>query len=271
VQNTARKQRETACEPTNPMFLVASPKSLVADRLIEFDPRRPPADAFHEIGDIGCAGLGATSSISIDRNGVAWVIANGGVVAFSVSDASCKRPWQVPDDDHAWSSGVFVRDPTAPSGERFYAVAKDASRAIGWLDTTHASVKPHVSGRVRVLSDNPLLGEAKLAATPDGKLFGLWVDYPSPFIQEIELPTGKATGRRWTAGDPSAERMDSVVFTLWNGVFYVFVVTIDSTGYRSSLRTVDRKTGAYQIAMDDLPYVVTAAGTSACAPMGDGR
>jgi len=61
---------------------------------------------------------------------------------------------------------------------------------------------------------------------------------------------------RWTRHD--------YAFAHWGGVFYIFVTSDTST-----VRAIDRKTGAYQLVLDNLPYRITGAGVSTCAPERD--
>jgi hypothetical protein len=57
-------------------------------------------------------------------------------------------------------------------------------------------------------------------------------------------------------------------FAQWGGKFYIFVTTTDLLTSNSTVRVIDRQTGAYEGAvLENLPYIIVGAGVSTCAPV----
>jgi hypothetical protein len=55
-------------------------------------------------------------------------------------------------------------------------------------------------------------------------------------------------------------------FAQWGGIFFVFVTTTSGP----QVRSVNRQTGEAKVVMGSIPYRVTGAGVSTCAPERDG-
>jgi len=89
-------------------------------------------------------------------------------------------------------------------------------------------------------------------------------------VQEIDRATGAPRGQRWMLGKASLGDVTAYAFAQYAGVFYIFVTTTDDDFEMSStVRAIDRATGAYRVVLDHLPYRITGAGVSTCAPERD--
>lgn len=234
------------------------------ENLLSFDPRKLPGDPFSLIGRLQCGGGGSPFSMSVDRNGVAWVLYNdGNVFEVSITDASCKATGY-----HVGSSGDvtfgmgFATDAAGAKTEKLYIAANRAPSDLSFIDTT---AEPPVAHRVATIEASQA-SHPELTGTSEGRLYGFYpVEGGTSFVQEIDKRSGAAVGTRWELGD-TLDFVNAYAFAHWGGVFYIFVTTTDGP----SVRAIDRRTGAYKVALDRVPYRITGAGVSTCAPERDG-
>ena len=65
--------------------------------------------------------------------------------------------------------------------------------------------------------------------------------------------------------------LGGAAFAQWGGVFYIFATVDDPDDFESNstVRTVDRTTGRYRTIMTHVPYRISGAGVSTCAPERD--
>jgi len=235
-----------------------------SDQLRSFDPRKLPGDPFELIGPLRCTALGGPFSMAIDRHGVGWVVyGHGEMFKISTDDASCRPTSFVPIARFGMG---FVTDGPGAKTEQLFLAADDPTRALYAVDTAH-SVTPHPVGAITAgETQNP-----ELTGTSEGKLFGFYpmTDRPS-FVQEIDRSTGGPKGPRWPLGKAPLGNVNAYAFAQWGGVFYIFVTTIDDEGrVDAAVRAVDRATGTYRTVMENLPFRITGAGVSTCAPERD--
>ncbi len=107
----------------------------------------------------------------------------------------------------------------------------------------------------------------ELTGTSGGRLFGFYPMMNAPsFVQEIDRATGGPRGPQWSLGD-EALSIEAWAFAQWGGVFYVFVTTGDG----NMVYAVDPRTNDARVVRRDLPFRITGAGVSTCAPERDGR
>lgn len=233
------------------------------DNLIAFDPRKLPADPLRLIGKLGCHGAGGPFSMAVDRHGVAWVLYSGGeLFKVSITDATCERAPYQPGRLGLFGMGYASDAPGAPT-EHLY-VATNGRRLLASIDTEAASPSDRILGEMTAPSDE----SPELTGTRDGKLYGFYPNLSTPsFVQEVDRRSGEPVGPRWQLdGDPLGT-VSAWAFAQWGGTFYVFVTGDDGLG--SSVRAIDRKTGTSRTVLEHLPYVITGAGVSTCAPEKD--
>ena len=240
-----------------------------ADNLSSFDPRKLPHDPFHRIGPLQCGHHAfGPFSMSIDRHGVAWVLYHDGALfKVSIADASCQPTAYVPGAAGFFRFGMgFVTDKPGGMAEQLFLASSTAPHALGTIDTAH-DLLPHVVGTLTTADDsNP-----ELTGTSEARLFGFYPQENGPsFVQEINRATGAPRGQRWMLGKASLGRVSAYAFAQWAGVFYIFATVSDDTGNdNSTVRAVDRATGAYRVVLEHLPYRISGAGVSTCAPERD--
>jgi hypothetical protein len=239
-----------------------------ANELLSFDPRRLPRDPFRKIGRLDCNGRRGPYSMSVDRHGIAWIVYDDGeLFKVSITDATCDR---VPYDPgtsefHRFGMG-FVTDTPGGTTEKLFLSADNGSHALGSIDTAHGLAPVRVGTLTAATDRSP-----ELTGTSEARLFGFYPMRGEPsFVQEIDRTTGAGQGKRWTLGATSLGEVNAWAFAQWAGVFYVFVTTYDDNfALDSTVRAVDRATGTYRVVLDHLPYRITGAGVSTCAPERD--
>jgi hypothetical protein len=240
-----------------------------ANDFLRFDPRKLPGDPFERIGTLHCGGeLSGPFSMSVDRHGVAWLnYEDGALFKVSIADAKCQPTTFVPGAGGFLTFGMgFATDRPGSTTEKLFIAADDPSRALGYLDTT-GDLTPHAVGVLTAVeARNP-----ELTGTSEARLFGFYPMTGSPsFVQEINRANGAPRGPRWPLGKAPLASVVAYAFAQWAGVFYIFVTTSDDgLDTDSTVRAIDRTTGAYRMVRDHLPYRITGAGVSTCAPERD--
>ena len=116
------------------------------------------------------------------------------------------------------------------------------------MDLSKISSGPNPPEDVNVLVEVPLGGE--------------------PIKYEIDKASGAGTGPQRPIPGGLGGTVAAWAFAQWGGKFYIFVTTQDFLGTtNSTVRTIDRMTGQYQLVSQNLPYRIVGAGVSTCAPV----
>ncbi|MEJ7596567.1 MAG: hypothetical protein WKG01_01550 [Kofleriaceae bacterium] len=236
-----------------------------ARNFMSFDPRKLPKDPFTLIGKLNCGrAFGSPFSMSIDRHGVAWVVYDDGeLYKVSIADARCSRSGFTAGSSGSSTFGMgFVTDEAGGKTEKLYIANNDGSHVLSAIDTNRSTPTASAVGRIDATHDqNP-----ELTGTSEGKLFGFFPGSTGPsFVQEIDRKSGASRGTRWNLGT-DALFITAYAFAHWGGTFYIFITANGTT----TVRTINRKTGDYQTVIDNIPYRITGAGVSTCAPEQDG-
>ena len=228
------------------------------DQLMSFDPRKLPNDPFKLVGVMNCSAAGSPFSMSVDRSGTAWVLyTDGSVHEVSTIDATCKPSGFATNSTFGMG---FTSDEPGSKHETLYVAINDGSHGLATIDTQKDVPAIKNVGHLPFTSRHP-----ELTGTSEGKLFGFFPEGPGSysFVHEIDKTTGFFIGNRMPMGD-QLDFVGAYAFAHWGGVFYIFVSSDTST-----VRAIDRKTGAYQMLMDNLPTRIVGAGVSTCAPERD--
>ena len=233
------------------------------DNFLSFDPRKLPDDPFHLIGRLQCGGgmAGSPFSMSVDRNGVAWVLySSGQLFKVSISDAKCTPAPRV-DRGYSLFGMGFASDAPGAQTEKLYVAGADTLNGLGYLDTTVAPPTFHSVGTITATGSH----NAELTGTADAKLYGFYPEADSPsFVQEIDRKSDAPRGPKWNLGGAPLGGVSAWAFAQWGGVFYIFVTATDGLG--STVRAIRRSTGDYKVVLQNLPYHISGAGVSTCAP-----
>ena len=235
------------------------------NNLRSFDPRKLPGDPFKLVGRLTCEPYGAPYSMAADRDATAWVeYQDGQMFQVSITDASCK-PSAYQNDALGTTYGMgFVTDAPGSTNETLFLAINDDSHGLVSVDTKQRAPRPRKLGTIAATE----YMNAELTGTSEAKLFGFYPMTNEPsFVQEIDRQTGAALGPRWPLGAAPLGAVSAYAFAQWGGVFYVFA----TTNGNSTVRAVNRKTGEYRTVLEDLPFRITGAGVSTCAPERDGQ
>ena len=240
-----------------------------ANDLLSFDPRKLPHDPFQRIGKLACGDpVGGPFSMSVDRHGVAWVVYNDGqLFKVSITDAKCRAaPYAAGARGFRRFGMGFVTDAPGGTTEKLFISSDEDSHELGVLDTEH-DLTPHPVGTLTASGEI----SPELTGTSEARLFGFYPERARrSFVQEINRATGAPQGQRFLLGKAPLGEISAYAFAQYAGVFYIFVTTSDDDlEQRSTVRAIDRATGTYRVVLDHLPYRITGAGVSTCAPEHD--
>lgn len=257
---------EQTCEDDNTklIYLVST-----SNDFLSFDPRKLPKDPFHRIGTLKCPheGFGSPFSMSVDRNGIAWVLyGDGRMFKVHITDAKCEATTYQPFTSGALTFGMgFSTDKPGGDSEKLYIAANDSTFDLSSIDTKDLAPK-HI-GRLAAAEDqNP-----ELTGTSEARLFGFYPSFSAPsFVQEINRNTGGAIGKKLFLGSEPLGEISAYAFAQWGGVFYIFATVSDEFGdQNSTVRTIDGTTGKYRTIMSHVGFRISGAGVSTCAPERD--
>ncbi len=248
-------------------------------RLLSFDPR-DEAYTFELLGNLGCpagapypgwGGFGTATpfSMSVDRQGTAWVLYTSGEIFWiPIQDVEDCRPsnW-VPGTDNFELFGMgFVTNSSFGTDETLFlaggTVGQMQAHATGRLG---AYTPEQSSFSVRgSLSESDLGPE--LTGTGGGELFAYFPSPEAAMVARIDKATGQ-NAESW--GLPGAgSQIRAWAFAHWGGDFFIFVSFEDiATGIINQVHRFDRKTGTTQVVIEDSPYRIVGAGVSTCAPL----
>jgi len=257
---------EQTCEDDNTklIYLVSTNNDFLS-----FDPRKLPGDPFHLIGKLKCRGGGSPFSMSVDRNGTAWVLyGDGELFKVNINDAKCEPTTFMPGATGPATFGMgFSTDKAGGDSEKLYVANNDFTNELWSIDTAH-DLHPHKMGTLTATVDeNP-----ELTGTSEGKLFGFFPSFTEPsFVQEINRANAAPVGKKWFLGSEPLGSIDAYAFAQWGGVFYIFATVADPDTFEqnSTVRTIDRATGKYRTIITHAGYRISGAGVSTCAPERD--
>jgi len=249
---------------------------------MSFDPRLLPGNPFTKIGTLDCPTTGGSIqmgggtvtpfSMSVDRDGVAWVLyTNGQLFNVSLVTAACTSANNTvgASNMELFGMGFSTDTPSGMTEKLFLAGGGNAAQPNGnlaWDDTHGGNLTPTIVGTLTATSDY----SPELTGTNEAKLYGFYPNLATPaFVQEIDKTSGMPTGQTWPLGTSGlGANIRDWAFAQWGGVFYIFVTTTDSNGNNanSTVRAIDRMSGTYTVPLTNLPYNIDGAGVSTCAP-----
>jgi hypothetical protein len=252
------------------------------NHFMSFDPRLLPADPFRMIGTLNCPTNGATLqlpagaitpfSMSVDRTGKAWVeYTTGQIFNVSLTTAACTATAYTPNAGSMALFGMgFVSDSAGSMMEKLHIVGGGRSAEpmgrLRYVDVNAGNYTPQGTGMVTAASDY----SPELTGTNEGRLYGFYPVLTSgpAYVQEIDKTTGAPICQKYNLGTTGlGNQIRDWAFAQWGNKFYIFITTQDSNGVRNStVRSIDKASGAYKIELSNLPYYIPGAGVSTCAP-----
>jgi hypothetical protein len=218
---------------------------------------------FAAIGQLSCPGAqGDPFSMSLDRDGVAWVEYSGGLLSgnqlfhVSTTDASCTATqFKGGQPGFAQFGMSFVSDVAGGSSETLYVSATplipSGDPTLGKLDLAALTISKF---------GQPLASHCDLSGTGLGDLWGFFPDKQNPRIARLDKTTGAETMviplPKDVAGDPQAW-----AYAFWGGDFWLFLQ-----------KQLEPSTTVYHVTPQGLKdkwvtdKKITGAGVSTCAP-----
>jgi hypothetical protein len=217
----------------------------------------------------GWTGGTTVISMSVDRIGFVWALYSSGEI-FTINPATlaCANTGYVPAQTADWKlfNMAFAGLVTANEQSLYVSGGSVDMAAVGNL----GQIDPVV---LTVQTIGVLGGAADfsvpLAGIGTTELFGLYPAISSPtsstYLRQIDRATGAVVGTP-LAVPGFASTTSAWAFTHWGGKFWVFVTTDDGTTQTTTLYSVDRVTGAQQVALNNIAFTPTSAGSSTCVP-----
>lgn len=243
-------------------------------RLLKFDPNllATAGDPFSLIGQLDCpagqawdgGGAATPFSMSVDRNGFAWVLySSGEIFKVSITDASCTATTFAPGQQGMELFGMgFVTDSAGGAAETLF-ISGGAADQLG--SGKLAMVEPEAM-TVSMVADLPESEYGpELTGTANSELFAYFpASFEDPYVARLGKTTAAAE-QSWTM-DPLEGFATAWAFAHWGGKFYVFISTEGFDGTLSQVRLLDPATGNETAAVPTSDYQVVGAGVSTCAP-----
>jgi hypothetical protein len=265
---------EDCPEGTDLVYVVDS-----AYRLLSFDPREE-AYTFTQLGNLNCpasspwpgwGGLGAATpfSMSVDRQGIAWVLfTSGQIFHIPVTDTEqCTESNWVPGTDGFELFGMgFVTNSAFGTDETLFIAGGTTQQLQVWDTPRLAGLNPSYN----TLTVRGLMSESdrgpELTGTGGGELFAYFPSPTESTVANLNRTTGQ-NAQAWAIPGLGAE-LRAWAFAHWGGDYFIFVSFEDiATGVVNQVHRFDRKTGETEVVVDNSPYRIVGAGVSTCAPL----
>lgn len=254
-------------------------------QLLSFDPRLVggAGSPFHVIGPLSCPagpsvpawgdpGPATPFSMAVDRDAVAWVLfTSGQIFNVSTQNAACSATSFAPRQNaggRIWDLfGMgFVTDAAGGDTEKLWLGGGNVDATmlgdLGWINPPGAYNIARVGAMTTQSEYSP-----ELTGLGDSTLWGFYPGLGNAFVQQIDKATGGGTGPQRTIPGGLGGTVAAWAFAQWGGKFYMFVTTSNGLTENSTVRTIDRMTGQYQLVAQNLPYTIVGAGVSTCAPI----
>lgn len=244
-----------------------------AANFLSFDPGKLATgnDPFLVIGQLDCPagpplGLGVGEatpfSMSVDRNGTAWVLySSGEIFNVSTSDASCQATsWVVGSGGFELFGMGFVSDLAGSDAETLYI----AGGAADNLTDGNLGAINRINLQVSTIGPLPAAEQSpELTGTGEAKLYGYFPGMLTTFVANLDK-TNSARGESWDTttleGGASAW-----AFAHFGGRFYIFATSGVFTP-TNAVFELDPMTGNTITVVPSSAYRVVGAGVSTCVP-----
>lgn len=213
----------------------------------------PPTLTLTKVGLLACPQGGGSAtpfSMSVDRNGTAWVVFNdGSLFRADIKTAACQATSYVPGQQGYKKFGMgFVSNAVGSSAETLFLANEDG---VATLDTQTLKVTP--------IGTFGFSAAAELTGTGDARLFGFFFGFP-PYIAQID----KATSQLQTEAPlDTVDIGTGFAFAFWGGDFWIFTAPDGSSSQIDRYQPASNTTTTVK---SDLGFKVIGAGVSTCAP-----
>lgn len=238
------------------------------NRMYKFDPTVQSPSAFSFIGPMGCQGGDGPNSMSVGRDGYAYVLY--GAQDVFTGDYNCVAVNKV-DITNAQCAGAstfkcgsagfqkfgmgFATDTASTASEALY-LSNSLTPGLGRVDFG--------TGDVTLVGGLP--GAAEFTGNANGELWGFFPDQQPPAVFQVDKATGDTLTHFSLSGlPPLGFGGYAYAFAYWGGSFYIFYQVDD----------YDDSTNVWKLDMDGslTKYIpntnlrIVGAGVSTCAPV----
>lgn len=218
--------------------------------LYSFNPDVPGLAAYQLVGTLQCDSIGNPQSMSVDKNGIAWVFYDSGeLFRVSTLDASCTSTSYVHPVQQGFNQLGMGFTSTSPGAfeDRLYVVSPD----FGLATVAFPSLA--------VTQLGGLVGAAELTGGPDAKLFHF--EASSARLNEIDVGSLSTTSMHVFSGLGGTQAW---AFSRYAGKFYMF--TSPGIGFDSTCTIYDPATDIEMVRDQAIGFTVVGAGQSICVP-----
>lgn len=224
----------------------------------------PDTLAFDDIGTLTCDAASKPFSMSVDRDGLAWVGYNSGqVYGVSTSDASCKPVARAPGAGGFTIFGMgFVALDGDPSRDQLFIAGNRALDLSFDFLTALGAIDPSSLTTTRIGSLDGAIPE--LTGTGDGKLWAFYAQDTPPRLNRID-PVNGATLETHTLTSLGGGGSTAWAIAFWGGDFWLFMRATGAASTR--VYRVDGKTFEQRVVIPDTGRGIVGAGVSTCAPL----
>jgi hypothetical protein len=220
----------------------------------------PPTLAFTQVGQVTCASSDFFS-MAVDRNAVAWVLAQDGtIVKYDINAKTCtKTAFQAGQHGFQTFGMGFSANGSGATTDTLFVTDDElqtpsSNQGLAMIDTSSLTLTP-------VNQYDQLVGEeAELTGTGDGRLYGAFEGSPYT-VAEIDKTTAHVISVAPQSGIDYAPSSSSLAFAFWGGDFWLFIGpggTTDVFQYQPSGQTTTKR--------ETEPFEIVGAGVSTCAP-----
>jgi hypothetical protein len=245
-------------------------------RLLRFTPAGE-RHTFTELGALDCpagpawpswAGGAHPFSMSVDRQGNAWVLySSGELFRVPVADpARCTLTSFAPGRAGFEIFGMGFAATGRDGPERLYVAGGRAAASSGAAGA-RLGVLEAQTGELRPIGDlSPGEHWPELSGTGAGELYAYYPGVQGENLVLLDRDSGRSA-RRWNLAGLQGQAT-AWAFAHWGGRFYLFTsVSRAGGGDQTEVRRFDPMTGDGRVVARDVPYRIVGAGVSTCAPV----
>ena len=236
--------------------------------MYKFDPMVQSTAAFTFIGQMGCQGGDGPNSMSVGRDGYAYVL-YGAQDLFS-GDYTCVAVNKV-DITNAQCAGAstfkcgsagfqkfgmgFATESAGTATESLY-LSNSLNAGLGRVDLT--------TGDVTLVGGLP--GAAEFTGNANGELWGFFPDQDPPAVFQIDKSSGSILTQYSLSGlPPLGYGGYAYAFAYWGGAFYIFY-QVDDYDDSTNVWKLDMNGNLSQY-IPNTKLRIVGAGVSTCAPV----
>jgi hypothetical protein len=230
--------------------------------LYKFDPQ---AVAFTVVGDVDCAGGSFANSMSVDRQGNAWInYGDGSLWRSSAKSGGCFPTGFKTNQGGVGLFGMGFSAKSPGSTEETLFICDLMGGGLGIID-----LSTMVLSRLGPFTGSLAGRDAELTGTADGNLYGFFVGSPlgdagAASVVDIDLAS-ESEKKTWTL--PTVDTGSDWAFSFWGGDFYLY--TADKYSMSDPFSTVTRfrpSDGSVTVLAKNIGFRIVGAGVSTCAP-----